>query len=235
MQLTVIVPCYNEKNTILAILQQIKEVPVDKEILVLDGCSTDGTREILKELQDPTIRVIFEETRRGKGAAVKRGFKEARGDFVIIQDADLEISPSEYPRLLEPVVRGRAPVVYGSRLMTGENKMPFYTYLANRFLTGLINIFYGSRLTDIETAHKLLPTKLARHLPLECNGFDLDPEITIQILKLGLTIVEVPVRFVPRTAKAGKKIHWTDAFAAICVIVGYKFKKVSVPPGTLDR
>lgn len=226
MKLSVIVPAYNEKATIREILRKIAEVPVDKEIIVLDGCSTDGTREILREIREPGVRVIFEEARRGKGAAVKRGFKECRGDYVIVQDADLELDPQEYPRLLEPIRQGRADVVYGSRLLSGENAMPFHTLFANRCVTFLTNLLYGSDLTDIETGFKLLPADLARSLPLECDGFDLDPEITVQVLKLGRRIGEVPVRYEARDKLSGKKIHWTDGFKAVWVIVRYLFREV---------
>lgn len=228
MKLSVIVPAYNERQTILEILKRISAVPVEKEIIVLDGCSTDGTRELLKTVQDPTIRVIFEEKREGKGVAVRRGFKEAKGDYVIVQDADLELDPQEYPKLLQPILDGKAKVIYGSRLLSNENKMPFHTRFANRFLSELTNLLYGSSLSDIETGFKLLPVDIAKNLCLECKGFDLDPEITVQLLRLGLKISEVPVRYDPRDKSSGKKIHWTDGFKAIYVIAGYRLRKVTL-------
>ncbi len=229
MKLTILVPAYNERNTILEIIQKIISVKlnnVEKEIIVLDGCSTDGTREILKDFKHPQVRIVFEARRRGKGAAVKQGFKEASGDYVIVQDADLELDPNEYPKLLNPILKGDAQAVYGSRLLSGNNKMPFHTLFANRFLTAFINLLYGSNLTDIETGFKLLPVRTAKRLDLKCDGFDLDPEITAQILKLGLKVAEVPVLYVPRDKNAGKKIHWTDGFKAVSVIIKYKFSKV---------
>lgn len=226
MKLSVIVPAYNERNTILEIINRIKNVPIEKEIIVLDGCSTDGTREILRNIQDPEVKVIFEEKRQGKGAAVRRGISEASGDYLIVQDADLELNPEEYPHLLEPIIKGKAEVVYGSRLLNGKQKMPVHTFLVNKLLTFLINILYGAQLTDIETGFKLLPTLVARKLPLQCNGFDLDPEITIQLLRQGYKICEIPVQYEPRCKIAGKKIHWKDGVAAIAVILSCKFKKI---------
>ena len=223
MKLSVIVPAYNEKQTILEILKRIGDVPIEKEIIVLDGCSTDGTRELLKTIKDPGIRVIFEEQRKGKGAAVKRGFQEAAGDYVIVQDADLELDPKEYPRLLEPILRKEAQVVYGSRLAEKTNKIPRHTYFANWFLTTFLNILFGSHLTDIETGYKLLPADIAKKLPLKCDGFDLDPEITIQLIRSGIKITEIPVQYAYRSKNHGKKIHWTDALDAIFIILKLRF------------
>lgn len=226
MKLSVVVPAYNERDTILEILDRIDQVPVEKEIIVLDGCSTDGTREILKSMKRPHVRVIFEDARRGKGAAVRRGIQEASGDYVIVQDADLELNPEQYPKLLEPIRTGKAEIVYGSRLLNGRSAMPLHSFIANAFLTALTNALYGSRLTDMETGYKLLPVKVAKGLDLRCNGFDLDPEITVQLLKRGHKIVEVPIVYKPRNVQDGKKIHWSDGLMALQVLFGYKFKKV---------
>lgn len=226
MKLSVIIPVYNEKKTILEIVRRIQNLPIHTEIIILDGCSTDGTREVLNTVHETNVKVIFEEHRGGKGAAVKRGFQEATGDYVIVQDADLELNPEEYSNLLKPILEKGAEIVYGSRLLSGNNHFPIHTLFANKFLSNLTNFLYGSSLTDIETGFKLLPTTIAKHLPLECNGFDLDSEITVQLLNHHHKIHEVPVTYFPRDLSTGKKIHWTDGLRAIYVILKYKLKKV---------
>ncbi|HLG51858.1 MAG TPA: glycosyltransferase family 2 protein [Chloroflexota bacterium] len=223
MKLSVIIPVYNEKETIAAIIERVRCVPIDKEIIVVDDCSVDGSREVLAGLSDPTIAVYFHDQNRGKGAAVRTGLEHATGDYVIIQDADLEYDPADYPRLLEPVLRGEAQIVYGSRFRGEMRDMTLVQRIGNRFLTLVTNLLYGTSLSDMETCYKLVPTEVMRALRLRSRSFEFEPEVTAKLLKRGYRILEVPIRYTARGAAEGKKISWTHGFPALWCLIKYRF------------
>jgi glycosyltransferase involved in cell wall biosynthesis len=199
------------------------EVGLEREVIVLDGNSTDGTREILAGLSDPRVRVIFEEKRGGKGAAVRRGYQEATGDVVVVQDADFELDPSEYPNLLAPILAGKTQAVYGSRFIYGRGATSFGSFMGNKMITWATNILFFTRLTDIATGHKVVRKDVLDKLKLSCNGFDFDAEITNKLLKTGVRIREVPVAYFPRDRDAGKKLHWSAGFRVLFAIVRNRF------------
>ena len=205
--LSVLVPVYNERATIERLLNAVVAVDTGLalEVLVADDGSSDGTREILHRLEEHGVidRLIFQPKNMGKGAAVRTAIQAATGDIMVIQDADLEYDPSEYPRLIEPILDGRARVVYGSRFLAGRPPAPFISVLANRALTAATNLLYGARITDMETCYKIMAGDVARSLRLEANRFDIEPEITAKLLKAGHRILELPVRFEPRSRAQG--------------------------------
>ncbi len=227
VKLSVVVPVYNERATIERVVAAIGAVPLpglDREIVIVDDCSTDGTRDILAGLaQQPGIRVIHHEMNQGKGAALRTGFAQATGDIVVVQDADLEYDPVEYPKLLQPIVDGTADVVYGSRFITGKpiSPMPLSSVVANRTLTMLSNLCTGLRLTDMETCHKAFRTEVLRKIRLEENRFGFEPEVTAKIAKLKVRVREVGIGFKGRTYAEGKKIGWRDGVRAMRCIVKY--------------
>jgi glycosyltransferase involved in cell wall biosynthesis len=225
LKLSVIIPCYNEKSTIEAILKAVKAVGLASEIIVVDDGSTDGSRDILKNLpSDPLVRVIFHDHNQGKGAAVRTGFGAAQGDIFLIQDADLEYDPREYPALLKPIEEGRAKVVYGSRFLGGPRKtMFFWNMVANRFLTFMTNILYNTILSDMETCYKVFKAEVVRDLPLRAHRFEFEPEITAKVLKRGYRIYEVPISYNGREWEEGKKIRWTDGPIAAWTLLRYRF------------
>ena len=240
--LTVIVPCFNERGTVVELLRQVLAVPVSKEVIVIDDCSTDGSYEAVAALaaQEPTIRHLRQERNTGKGAAVRRGIAEAHGDLVIIQDADLEYDPSEYPILLKPLLDGHAEVVYGSRFEGHPRRVMLYWHtLGNRFLTWLSNITTNLNLTDVETCYKAFRREVIQSIRIDSNRFGIDPEITAKVARRGYRIYEVPVSYHGRDYWEGKKITWRDGFAAIWTIFKYGLltKGDSEPGGylTLDR
>ncbi len=220
MKISVLIPVYNEKDTIVEVLERVSSLPLDKEIIVIDDGSTDNTRQILKEIssKNKNICVILQPENRGKGCAVRTGIEFATGDYVVIQDADLELNVSDITKLVEAVDE-RHEVIYGSRFLT-RNEFPFMNYLANRFLTHLTNVFYRATLTDMETCYKLCSRKILLELQLKSRGFEIEPEITCKILKRGYKIKEIPVSYNPR--KKGKKIGWKDGFRAIFTIMRYR-------------
>lgn len=224
-RLSIIIPAFNERETIAEVLKRVCAVDVglEKEILVLDGCSDDGTRELLQEIATPPIRLILEEKRMGKGAAVRRGFQEATGDILLIQDADLELHPREFPALIAPILQGEAQVVFGSRFSKGRGDTNQGSYLGNRIVTWATNLLFGTRLTDMCTGHKVFQADFIRSVPLVCNGFDFDAELTTKILRRGLKILEVPVAYAPRDRQAGKKLHWSAGFRVLFTILRYRF------------
>ncbi|MGQ0735456.1 MAG: glycosyltransferase family 2 protein [Acidobacteriota bacterium] len=224
--LTIVVPVFNEEATVGAVIERLLaiDLPVAREILVVNDGSTDGTRGVLDAL--PTggdaLRIVHAEVNGGKGRAIRTGFDQARGTIVAIQDADLELDPAEIGTLVTPILEGQAEVVYGSRFLRGSTGAPWLTIAANRFLTGLTNVLYGSHLTDMETCYKVMRTEVARAMHLRANRFDIEPEITAKLLRAGHHIMERPVRFEPRSRAQGKKIGWRDGLKAIAVLLKHR-------------
>jgi glycosyltransferase involved in cell wall biosynthesis len=223
VKLSVIIPAYNEKTTILEVIDRVRRVSLDLDVIVVDDGSTDGTRERLARTRWPDVRVINHETNGGKGSAIRTGVQHAIGDYVIIQDADLEYDPSEYQILLEPILAGRADVVYGSRFRGKLKRMSPVQRVGNRFLTIVTNVLYGVSLSDMETCYKVIPTAVIRKLDLKSRGFEFEPEITAKLLRRGLKIVEVPITYVARDASEGKKIDWRHGFPALKTLIKYRF------------
>ena len=226
MKLSIIVPVYNEKHTILQILQRIEKTPYAKEIIVIDDFSTDGTRDILNELEAsreiPSVRVMYHALNQGKGAALRTGIAGAAGDIVIVQDADLEYDPSEYGVLIHPIVAGLADVVYGSRFLSGPHRVLFFWHsLGNRVLTLLSNMFTDLNLTDMETGYKAFRRELFSKITIEENRFGFEPEITAKVAKLRCKVYEVPISYFGRDYSEGKKITWKDGVAALYCILKY--------------
>jgi glycosyltransferase involved in cell wall biosynthesis len=223
MKLSVVIPVYNEKDTIRQIYDAVKAVDLEKEIILVDDCSTDGTREILQNLQDDATRVVLHERNQGKGAALRTGFRNATGDIVIIQDADLEYDPSQYPKLIQPILQGKADVVYGSRFMTGEYRrvLFFWHMVGNKVLTLLSNMFTNLNLTDMETCYKVFRREVLEKIQVEEDRFGFEPEITAKIAKLDVRIYEVGISYSGRTYKEGKKIGWKDGISALRCILKY--------------
>ena len=225
MKLSVVIPCYNEAATIAGIVAAVRAAPLaDKEIIVVDDCSTDGTREILKgELAARIDRVVFHEKNQGKGAALRTGIRAATGDVVVIQDADLEYDPQEYPRLLAPIQDDRADVVYGSRFMGGapHRVLYFWHSIGNGLLTLLSNMFTNLNLTDMETCYKCFRRELIQSIEIEEDRFGFEPEITAKVAKLGCRIYEVGISYYGRTYAEGKKIGYKDGFRALWCIFKY--------------
>jgi glycosyltransferase involved in cell wall biosynthesis len=219
---SVIVPVFNEHATVAAVIERLLTIdfPTDREIIVVNDGSSDGTREVLGRLEGtPRLRIVHAEANRGKGHAIRLGLDQARGEVIAIQDADLELDPVQLGSLVEPLLRGEAEVVYGSRFLGRRPDAPWLTVVANRTLTSLTNILYGSSITDMETCYKVMRTTVARSLGLTADRFDIEPEITARLLKAGHRIVELPVTFTPRSRAAGKKIGWRDGIAAVRVLV----------------
>ena len=227
-KLSVIVPVFNERNTLVEILRRMRavELPdgIEREIIVVDDGSDDGTRDVLKQLSDSTVRVVMHDINQGKGAAVRTGLQIATGDYILIQDADLEYDPEDWPRLMHPVLRGRARVVYGSRFTGERRNMLFLHWIGNRFLSLTTNVLYNTTLSDMETCYKLVDKRLLKDIRLRADSFDIEPEITAKILKQGVRIYEVPISYAGREFDEGKKITWRDGFAALWTLVKYRFR-----------
>ncbi|MDH4196422.1 MAG: glycosyltransferase family 2 protein [Candidatus Aminicenantes bacterium] len=226
MKLSVVIPVYNERATLREILARVEAVDVGfpKEIVVVDDFSTDGTREILQDLARPGLRVLLQERNQGKGAALRRGFAEAEGDIILVQDADLEYDPAEYPQLIAPILKDRADVVYGSRFLGGPHRVLFYWHaVGNRFLTTLTNIVTNLNLTDMETCYKVFRRDILRQLRLRSDRFGFEPEVTIKLAKLRARIYEVPISYAGRDYSEGKKIGFKDGLAALYHIVRFRF------------
>lgn len=223
MKLSVIIPVFNEKKTLSEIIDRVQKVALEKEIILVDDCSTDGTRDLLPSFTAQNIKVVLQEKNQGKGAAIRRGIKEASGDYVIIQDADLEYDPQEYIKLIIPIIEGKAQVVYGSRFLGAHKFSTLSHFLGNKMLTWLTDLLYESALTDMETCYKLIPARLIKSIPLRADRFDFEPEITAKILKRGIKIREVPISYRGREFAEGKKISWKDGFAAIWALLKYRF------------
>ncbi len=224
MKLSVIVPVYNERETVREILERVRAVEVEKEIIVIDDGSTDGTRDILREEEGRgDVRVIYHPQNRGKGAAIRTGLEHATGDVVLIQDADLEYDPRDYPRLLQPILEGRAEVVYGSRFRGRCESMLFWHALGNKLLTLATNLIYGAALSDMETCYKVFKAEVIKSIPLRARRFEFEPEVTAKVLKRGYRIHEVPISYSGRKHHEGKKITWRDGFTALWTLIKYRF------------
>lgn len=225
MRLTVIIPVYNEVKTIQEILRRVQATGLVDEILIVDDGSHDGTRDLLKNLEDSSpVKVIYHDRNRGKGAAVRTGISQAAGDLILIQDADLEYDPRDYPALLRPIEEGIADVVFGSRFL-GAARRPilFWNMVANKILTLTTNILYNNILTDMETGYKLFRREVVMDIPLHARGFEFEPEFTAKILKKKARIFEVPITFNPREYSEGKKIKAHDAVIAMWTLIKYRF------------
>jgi len=225
MRLSVVMPCYNEADTLPLILAKVRAVNFDKEIIVIDDCSTDATATVLaaEQQRDPTLRVYRHEHNRGKGAAVRTGFAQAHGDIIIIQDSDLEYDPNDYYEVVTPIMEGKVNVVFGSRFMGRHTGMYFWNALGNKFLTFLTNFLFNCWLSDMETCYKAFRADIIKGIPLESNDFRIEPEMTAKILLRGHRIYEVPVSYLGRTYEEGKKMKPSQGLWAIWALVKYRF------------
>jgi glycosyltransferase involved in cell wall biosynthesis len=227
VKLSIVIPVYNEARTVVTIIEKVRELPLDKEIIVVNDGSTDGTREALAPFDRGVkdVRVHHSPVNLGKGASLRIGFSFASGDIVTIQDADLELDPSEFLTLRQPIVSGEADVVYGSRFLgqgrKGKGALSFF--LANRGLAELTNLLYSANLTDIETCYKLFRREVLQSLTLRASRFEIEPELTAQVLRHGYRIVELPISYKPRSRNEGKKISWKDGFAAVGMLLSQRF------------
>ena len=225
--LSVVVPVYNERTTVVEILRRMRQVelPVDLEIVVVDDGSDDGTEKVLGALEDSTVRVVRHTTNRGKGAAIRTGLEHARGDLLLIQDADLEYDPDDWPRLLSPMLKGKAQVVYGSRFTGERRNLLFWHWVGNKFLSLVTNVLYNTTLSDMETCYKLFDRQALDGITIKSDRFEFEPEITAKVLRRGYHIYEVPISYSGRDFDEGKKITWTDGFSALATLVRYRFWK----------
>jgi len=216
-------PVYNEKKTVVAVLNRVLNVPLDLEVIVVDDGSIDGTREILSDFRHPRVRVFFHERNRGKGFAMRTALPHAAGEIIAVQDADLEYRPEEFVDLVKPIVEGRCKVVYGSRCLNPENVMKFDRFrFGSWVLTKLTNLLYGSRLTDEPTCYKVFHRDAIMGIRLRCTGFEFCPEVTAKVLKRGHEILELPISYKGRTVEEGKKINWKDGAVGIWTLLRYR-------------
>jgi len=226
MKLSIVIPVYNERQTVELLLKRVEAVPYDKEIILVDDASTDGTREILERLardHGDQVRLFLHTRNRGKGAAIRTAIEQVTGDIAIIQDADLEYDPKDYPALLEPILEGHADVVFGNRFHGGPHRvLYFWHYVGNRFLTNLCNMATNLNLSDMEVGYKVFRTDVLQRLRLKSDRFGIEPELTVKVAKLGCRIYEVPIAYHGRTYAEGKKITWRDGIAALYCILRYR-------------
>jgi glycosyltransferase involved in cell wall biosynthesis len=226
LKLSVIIPCYNEASTLEKVLQRVQAVELADEIIIVDDGSIDGTRDLLKRIeadQPDTVRILYHERNQGKGAALVTGFAVATGEIILIQDADLEYDPRDYPILVQPIEEGVAQVVYGSRFLGGPRKaMNFWNMVANKMLTLVTNILYNAILSDMETCYKVFRREVVEDMIIRAKGFEFEPEFTAKVLKQGIRIYEVPISYNGREWDEGKKIKWTDAPKALWTLVKYR-------------
>lgn len=225
-KLSVIVPVFNERNTVAEVIRRMRTVdlPLEREILIIDDGSDDGTRHVLSQVGDSTVKVILHPHNRGKGAAIQTGLRHVSGDLVLIQDADLEYDPEDWPKLLAPILKGRATVVYGSRFTGERRNMLILHWIGNRFLSLVTNLLYNSTLSDMETCYKLFDRSVLDGITLRAERFDFEPEVTAKVLRQGIRIYEVPISYTGRELYEGKKITWRDGFAALRTLVKYRFR-----------
>lgn len=227
LKLTVVIPCYNEVNTVEEVLRRVMAVGLADEVIIVDDGSTDGTRDVLAGIEAqalPGVRVLYHDVNKGKGAALVTGFAEATGDVLLIQDADFEYDPRDYPALLQPIEEGIAKVVYGSRFLGGPRKaMNFWNMVANKSLTLATNILYNAILSDMETCYKCFRAEVVRGMVIRARGFEFEPEVTAKVLKQGIRIYEVPISYNGREWTEGKKIKWHDAPKALWTLFKYRF------------
>lgn len=221
MKLSIIIPAYNEMATIEEVLRRVRAVEISKEIIVTDDCSTDGTREFLRTQAD--IVLVESDRNRGKGASIRAAIERVTGDIIVIQDADLEYDPNDYPALVQPIIDDRADMVYGSRFLRGRPKMRAANYLANKVFALLASMLYGTKMTDEATCYKAFKTEALRSVELRCNRFEFCPEVTARLLKRGCRYAEVPIWYEARTYAQGKKITWKDGVECIWTLLKYRF------------
>ncbi len=222
-KLSVIMPVCNERATIREIVRRVMELPIEKELIIVDDGSTDGTLDVLQEIRGPSIKILFHGRNKGKGAAIRTGLEEVTGEFAIIQDADLEYDPQDYLLLLTPILSGEADVVYGSRFRGEYEDFLSLHWLGNKFLTLTTNLLYRSHLSDMETCYKLFRTDILKSIEFHSNRFDFEPEITAKLLRRGIKIIEVPISYIGRQFAEGKKITWRDGFTALWTLIKYRF------------
>jgi len=222
--LSVVIPTYNEKASILTVIARVKDAPINlrREIIVVDDCSTDGTRELLGRIDDAAVHVLFHERNRGKGAAIRTALEHAAGGIVMIQDADLEYDPADYPAMLKPILDDRADAVFGTRFLGGTHRVLYYRhYIGNRIITALSNLFTNLNLTDMEVGYKAFRTCVLKGITIKSNRFGFEPEITAKLARAGCRIYEVPISYSGRTYGEGKKIGWRDGLAAVWWVLRY--------------
>lgn len=222
-KLSIIIPVYNEINTLPQVIDRVLDQPFDLEIIIVDDCSTDGTRSYLENISKPKIKIIFHDENQGKGGAIRTAQSAVSGDFVIIQDADFEYQPEEYGHLLAPLLSGQADVVYGSRFLGTHRAIYFWNFFANKILNLLTNVLYNTILTDMECGYKAFRADIFKALRIKSKGFDLEPELTAKIFKQKLKVVEIPISYFGRSYAEGKKISWRDFFPAIWALIKYRF------------
>jgi dolichol-phosphate mannosyltransferase len=225
MILSVLIPIYNEKKTIEELIRRVRQVDINKEIIIVDDGSKDGTRDLLRQYEnDDDITVIYHTVNQGKGAAIRTAISHIKGDIVIIQDADLEYDPNDYPALIAPIASGREKVIYGSRFLNPDNRHSYWSYyVGGQLVTFIANVLYNQRLTDEPTCYKVFEANLLRSIDLECTQFEFCPEVTAKVAKQGIKIREIPIHYCPRSIDEGKKISWLDGLEAVWILIKYRF------------